>query len=191
MKSSPTTRHPPPTRVTLVLGGARSGKSTFAEKLALERWRRPLYAATSEATDAEMAERIAEHRRRRGDRWLCVEEPLDLAAVIRNAPDACDGVLVECLTTWAANVLVREGEPAFAPRREALLAALAAATRPVILVSNEVGLGVVPEYPLGRQFRDLAGWLNQDVARLADEVAFLVAGLPMWLKTDNQENAVP
>ncbi|MEI6211777.1 MAG: bifunctional adenosylcobinamide kinase/adenosylcobinamide-phosphate guanylyltransferase [bacterium] len=111
--------------------------------------------------------RIATHRARRGAHWSCIEEPLDLAQALQSGVPACDGVLVECLTTWAANVLVKEGEAAFGQRREALLAVLAIPTRPVILVSNEVGLGIVPEHPLGRQFRDLAGWLNQDLARLA------------------------
>ena len=177
----------PHANVTLVLGGARSGKSSFAEQLALERFASPLYLATAEDTDPEMAERIAGHRARRGARWQCVEEPLDLAgALLRGAP-TCDGVVVECLTTWVANVLVKEGEPAFAGRRGALLAALIESARPVVLVSNEVGLGVVPEHALGRAFRDLAGWLNQDIARLSQEVAFLVAGLPMWLKKMTEE----
>lgn len=170
--------------ITLILGGARSGKSTFAERLAQERFRCPLYLATAEGTDAEMAARIAAHRARRGAQWICIEEPLDLAQALQSGVPACDGVLVECLTTWAANVLVKEGEAVFGLRREALLAALSATTRPVILVSNEVGLGIVPEHPLGRQFRDFAGWLNQDLARLASEVAFLIAGLPLWLKTN-------
>ena len=175
--------------VTLVLGGARSGKSSFAERLALERFASPLYLATAEETDPEMATRIAEHRARRGARWQCVEETLDLAgALLRGAP-ACDGVLVECLTTWVANVLVKEGADAFPARRETLFAALRNSTRPVILVSNEVGLGVVPEHALGRAFRDLAGWLNQDIARLSHEVAFLVAGLPMWMKKCGMPNA--
>jgi adenosylcobinamide kinase/adenosylcobinamide-phosphate guanylyltransferase len=168
--------------LTLILGGARSGKSTFAEQLAQERFRQPLYLATAECTDPEMAARIAAHRARRGPHWRCVEEPLDLAGALQASDPACDGVLVECLTTWLANVLVKEGEAAVATRRQALLAALASSPRPLILVSNEVGLGIVPEYPLGRQFRDLAGWLNQDLAREAHAVAFLVAGLPMWLK---------
>ena len=176
--------------LTLILGGARSGKSTFAEQLAQERFQRPLYLATAECTDDEMAARIATHRARRGAHWSCIEEPLDLAQALQSGVPACDGVLVECLTTWAANVLVKEGEAAFGQRREALLAVLAITTRPVILVSNEVGLGIVPEHPLGRQFRDLAGWLNQDLARLAPEVAFLVAGLPLWLKT-NKEHPSP
>ena len=174
-----------PTRfihLTLVLGGARSGKSSFAEQLALARFRRPLYLATGEAVDAEMTARIVAHRARRGPAWSCIEEPLDLAAALRDGAPACDGVLVECLTTWVSNVLVREDEDTFHRRREALLATLTASPRPVVVVSNEVGMGIVPEHPLGRRFRDLTGWLNQDVARLADEVAFTVAGLPLWLK---------
>jgi len=169
--------------ITLILGGARSGKSSFAEHLARERFRQPLYLATAEITDAEMAARIAAHRARRGAQWTCAEEPLDLAQALQSGAPKSDGVLVECLTTWLANVLVKESEAAYLKRREAFLAALTATQRPVILVSNEVGLGIVPEYPLGRQFRDLAGWLNQDVARISHEVAFLVAGLPMWLKS--------
>ena len=168
--------------ITLILGGARSGKSTFAERLAQERFRRPLYLATAENTDAEMTARIAAHRARRGSHWNCLEEPLDLAHALQTGAPGSDGVLIECITTWVATVLVKEGEASLHLRREALLTALASSTRPVILVSNEVGLGIVPEYPLGRQFRDLAGWLNQDLARRAQEVAFLVAGLPMWLK---------
>jgi adenosylcobinamide kinase/adenosylcobinamide-phosphate guanylyltransferase len=168
--------------ITLVLGGARSGKSTLAERLARERFARPLYLATAEATDDEMAARILAHRRRRGRAWRTAEEPLDLARTLTRVAPRCDGVLVECLTTWLANVLVREGAAAVSRRRAALLRALRGSRRPVILVSNEVGLGIVPEHPLGRQFRDLAGWLNQEIAALADEVVFLAAGLPLWLK---------
>lgn len=173
-------RHSLP-RITLVLGGARSGKSTFAEKLALARFDRPLYLATAEATDAEMAARIRAHRVRRGPRWACIEEPLDLAAALGQQP-ARDGVLVECLTTWASNVLIKEGAAKLRQRQRALLAALRKTRRPVVLVSNEVGLGIVPASDLGREFRDLAGWLNQAVARLSDEAVFLAAGLPLWLK---------
>jgi len=168
--------------VTFVFGGARSGKSTFAERLALQRFERPLYLATAENTDAEMTDRIARHRARRGARWHCVEEPLDLGGALRGSEPACDGVLVECLTTWLSNVLVREGAGGVPARRDALFAALGCPTRHVVLVSNEVGLGIVPASDLGRQFRDLAGWLNQDVARLAHEAVFIAAGLPLWLK---------
>ncbi len=171
-----------PPRLTLVLGGARSGKSTFAEQLMHAGCHHPLYLATAESTDAEMAARIARHRARRGTAWDCHEEPLDLGQALTVAAPACDGVLVECLTTWLANVLVKEGESAWPDRRAALFDALARSARRVVLVSNEVGLGIVPATELGRTFRDLAGWLNQAVAAQADAVVFIAAGLPLWLK---------
>lgn len=171
-----------PVAVTLLLGGARSGKSQLAEKLALARFRRPLYLATAEACDDEMRARIAHHRARRGARWACAEEPLDLAGALERAEPACDGVVVECLTTWLGNVLHHEKAAAWERRRTALLALLERPLRPVILVSNEVGLGIVPASELGRDFRDLAGRCHQEVAQRADEVALVVAGLPLWLK---------
>jgi len=169
-------------RITLILGGARSGKSRHAEALALERFARPLYIATAANTDAEMADRIGRHRARRGARWTTREEPLDLAGALLNAEPACDGAVIECLTTWLANVLCTEDDAAYERRRDALLDALRVSTRPAILIANEVGLGIVPATELGRRFRDLAGWLNQDVARLADTVLFIAAGLPLTLK---------
>ncbi|MGI6494835.1 MAG: bifunctional adenosylcobinamide kinase/adenosylcobinamide-phosphate guanylyltransferase [Kiritimatiellia bacterium] len=168
--------------VTFVFGGARSGKSSFAEQLAVERFRHPLYLATAQPVDAEMGDRIARHRARRGDAWGCREEPLDLAHALATGDPACDGVLLECLGTWLGNVLHHEGEAAWPARRDALLAALRAPARSVVLVGNETGMGIVPATPLGRRFRDLNGWLNQAVAALADEVVFLAAGLPLWLK---------
>jgi len=172
--------------IALVLGGARSGKSRFASQLAEGTFKKPLYLATAEALDAEMAERIKLHKKARGSRWLCVEEPLEIASVICRPPKACDGILLDCLTLWLTNVLMKEGEKAVKPRMGSLIAALKAAKVPVILVSNEVGMGIVPESKLGRVFRDLAGWLNQDVAAVADTVVFVVAGLPMVLKGNAQ-----
>ena len=168
--------------VVLVLGGARSGKSSFASRLAATRFARPLYLATAEALDAEMAARVKLHKEARGSRWACVEEPLDIARIIANPPKPCDGILLDCLTLWLTNVLLKEGDKAVASRKRQLLAALKAARRPVIIVSNEVGMGIVPDSELGRQFRDLAGWLNQDVAAVADTVVFVAAGLPVALK---------
>ena len=168
-------------KIILVLGGARSGKSTYALRLAEDSFDRPLYIATAEAGDREMAERIKTHKRSRSKHWKCVEEPLDISSVIASPPN-CDGILVDCMTLWASNVLIQEGEKAFAKRTKTLIAALRETRRPVIIVSNEVGLGIVPEHELGRKFRDLAGRLNQELARIADTVMFVVSGLPMVLK---------
>ena len=168
-------------KIVLVLGGARSGKSAYALKLAEMMFRNPLYVATAEAGDREMADRISSHKQSRGPHWQCVEEPLDIASVIA-APPRCDGILVDCITLWVTNVLLKEKEKAFEKRRKEVIAALRRTRRPVIIVSNEVGLGIVPESRLGRKFRDLAGWFNQDLAAVADTVVFVVSGLPMILK---------
>jgi len=166
--------------VTLVLGGARSGKSRYAERLVEEAGSGGTYCATAEAGDAEMAERIAAHRARRGPFWRTIEAPLELAPAI--AAEATPGrpVLVDCLTFWLSNLLLAGRQPA----REAdeLVSALRKAAGPVVIVANEVGMGLVPETPLGRCFRDAAGRLNQQVAALADRVVFVAAGLPLVLK---------
>lgn len=169
-------------RLILVLGGARSGKSRYAQQLAEQYWTRPVFLATAEATDIEMVARIAKHRAARGDCWRCVEEPLDLAGGLTRAAGQGDGVLLDCLTVWLGNVLVKEGAAGVATRQQALLETLRRKTGDVILVSNEVGLGIVPEHPLGREFRDLAGWLNQALATKSDAVVFIAAGLPLMLK---------
>jgi adenosylcobinamide kinase / adenosylcobinamide-phosphate guanylyltransferase len=166
--------------VTLVLGGARSGKSRYAERLIEHAAECGTYCATAEAGDAEMAERITAHRARRGPFWRTVEVPLALAPAISAAAAPERPVLVDCLTLWLSNVLLA-GKP---PDEEAgaLYATLREAAGPVVLVSNEVGMGLVPETPLGRRFRDAAGRLNQEVASLADRVVFVAAGLPLVLK---------
>jgi adenosylcobinamide kinase / adenosylcobinamide-phosphate guanylyltransferase len=169
-------------QVVLVLGGARSGKSRYAQRLAEITFRHPLYLATAEIRDEEMADRVRKHRKKRGPRWRCVEEPLDIASVLRRPPRGCDGILVDCATLWLSNVLLKEGARAVRSRQRALRQTLRQRGCDVILVSNEVGMGIVPEHPLGRQFRDLQGWLNQDLAATADTVVLVVAGLPMILK---------
>jgi adenosylcobinamide kinase/adenosylcobinamide-phosphate guanylyltransferase len=166
-------------RLTLILGGARSGKSRHAEALTESRpppWR---YIATAQPLDDEMAERIARHRARRPDGWITREAPLDLAGALGEAPDG-QPVLIDCLTLWLTNLVLGGGDPEAEASR--LTAALAAPRGPWVAVANEVGLGIVPENPLARRFRDAAGRLNQAVAEQADQVLFMVAGLPMRVK---------
>lgn len=162
----------------LVLGGARSGKSRHAQALAEAAGARRVYLATAEARDGEMAERIARHRAERGTGWQTAEAPLAVTAALAGA--AADVVLLDCLTLWLSNLMLA-GRDAEA-ETDALLAALAAAPCPVVLVSNELGLGLVPETPLGRAFRDAQGRLNQRVAAAVPRVTFVAAGLPLRLK---------
>ena len=165
--------------LTLVLGGARSGKSRHAEAL-VEALPAPwTYIATAQAYDDEMRARIAEHRARRSRDWRTVDAPVALPEAIRNAP-ARQPILVDCLTLWLSN-LMHAGRDVTAETAK-LTAALQAASVPVLLVSNEVGLGIVPENRLAREFRDHQGRLNQAVAAVADHVIFTAAGLPLILK---------
>ena len=166
--------------LTLVLGGARSGKSGYAERLVEAAAERGLYCATAEPGDDEMRARIAAHRARRGPFWRTIEAPLALAATIAAEAAPERPLLVDCLTLWLSNVMLTE-RPVEA-EIAALHAALRDAAGPVVLVANEVGMGLVPETPLGRRFRDAAGWLNQEIAGLADRVVFVAAGLPLVLK---------
>lgn len=175
------TKLPPALRpaVTLVLGGARSGKSAYAEALVAGS-RSALYLATAEAHDAEMAERIRRHRERRGPRWVTVEEPIALVPALKQHARSDRPVVVDCLTLWLSN-LMTAGRDVF-EETACLVESLPALAGPVVLVANEVGLGIVPGTPLGRDFRDDAGRLNQAVASVADRVVFIVAALPLVLK---------
>jgi adenosylcobinamide kinase/adenosylcobinamide-phosphate guanylyltransferase len=171
--------------LVLVLGGARSGKSHFAETLVEAAAVAGTYCATAEAGDAEMAARIAAHRARRdggglGAFWRTVEAPLALAATIRAEADPGRPLLIDCLTLWLSNLMM--AERAVDEEFATLRMALRDAAGPIVLVANEVGLGLVPETPLGRDFRDAAGRLNQEIAALADRVVFVAAGLPLVLK---------
>ncbi len=168
--------------ITLVLGGARSGKSAHAQALAEANPGELVFVATAEAMDDEMAERIARHRADRGPRWRTVNAPLTLSEVV--VRERCVGrtLLVDCLTVWLGNLM--HYEIAIKPAVDALLYALRTGEGNIILVSNEVGLGLVPETPLGRSFRDEAGRLNQCVAQIADRAILIVSGLEVALKTN-------
>jgi adenosylcobinamide kinase/adenosylcobinamide-phosphate guanylyltransferase len=167
--------------VTLILGGARSGKSRYAEALVESQPGPCVYLATAEAGDAEMAARIAAHRARRGARWTTVEVPLDLVGALELAAGPDRAVLVDCLTLWLSNLLGAGRD--VASECDGLLAALPGLAGPVVFVSNEVGQGVVPDNALARAFVDRAGRLHQDLAAAADRVIFMTAGLPRDLKT--------
>jgi adenosylcobinamide kinase / adenosylcobinamide-phosphate guanylyltransferase len=170
------TSHP---KLTLVLGGARSGKSRYAESLIAATPPPWVYVATAQALDAEMAERIAHHRNRRGDGWHTIEEPHDLEHAIDAAP-AGAAVLVDCLTLWLTNRMLAEADMAVETGR--LEAALARRNGLTVLVSNEVGSGIVPDNALARRFADLQGRFNQRLAARADRVVLVVAGLPLIVK---------
>lgn len=178
---------------TLVFGGARSGKSAYAEKLATASGKEVLYIATAAAGDAEMAARIALHRGQRPQHWRTVEEPLALAAALAEWRAPHRLVLVDCLTLWLANLMFSDGVQypevgtielplRFHEERAALLAALAVDCGDVVLVSNEVGMGIVPWGAVSRAYTDEAGRLNQAIAAVCDHVAFVAAGLPLMLK---------
>ncbi|SEG82059.1 bifunctional adenosylcobinamide kinase/adenosylcobinamide-phosphate guanylyltransferase [Marinobacterium lutimaris] len=166
--------------IRLITGGARSGKSTLAERLAEESGLEVIYIATAQTGDGEMSERVALHRERRPDHWQTVEEPLQLVETISRLQQPGHCLLVDCLTLWVTNLLLSETD--IQAQRELLYTTLANAKGEVILVTNETGMGVVPMGELSRRFVDEAGWLNQAVAAVADQVVLTVAGLPLTVK---------
>lgn len=167
-------------RLTLILGGARSGKSREAETLVTTLpppWR---YVATAQALDEEMRQRIALHRERRRAGWETHEAPLDLVGIIRELAQDAAPILVDCLTLWLSNLMLMGRDPG--PAVAALADAIRALAGPAILISNEVGMGIVPEHKLGREFRDWQGRANQEIARACDAAILIAAGLPLRLK---------
>ncbi len=179
--------------LTLILGGARSGKSRYAQSLC-ERSSHVVYIATARAeeidSDREMRERVARHRADRPANWLTVEEPLDLSRAVREAPVEAT-VLIDCVTLWVSNLMWEHRELAAQAQEELILSRVddlilasrrSAGAGEIIIVSNEVGGGLAPDSPVGRAFRDLQGFANQRLARAADKVIFVVAGLPLLLK---------
>jgi adenosylcobinamide kinase/adenosylcobinamide-phosphate guanylyltransferase len=168
-------------RLVLITGGAKSGKSRLAQNLAEALPGPRLYVATGEARDDEMQVRIARHQAERGPEWETREEPLALTRVLREIDGRYKVILVDCLTMWLTNLLLREAAE-LAGAGQQLGEALKSMTTPVILVSNEVGWGIVPDNPLARRFRDEAGLLHQELAALADLAILVVHGLPVFLK---------
>lgn len=165
--------------LTLVLGGAASGKSAFAESLCFQSDKARVYVATAQAFDDEMREKIEQHKIQRGSEWLTIEAPMDVVAALAGRT-ADDVVLLDCATLWLTNVVLAEQDVAIATT--SLMAALATCAAPVIIVSNEVGHGIVPDTSLGRAFRNHQGRLNQTLAAQADVVVQVIAGLPRTLK---------
>lgn len=165
--------------ISLVTGGARSGKSVIAENITLRHGITAHYIATAQAFDAEMVARIAQHQSRRGPEWITHSEPFDLVAVLQRT-DGHGPRLVDCLTLWLTNLMLADRD--WHAEGQALVATLRLQTDPVVLVTNEVGCGIVPDNALARAFRDAAGYLNQWVAAVSDDVILAVAGLPMKVK---------
>lgn len=198
-----------PPRLILILGGARSGKSTFAERLTTSSGRTAAFIATATADDDEMRARIARHRASRSREWHTIEEPLDLAGAVRQAYKLADVLLLDCVTLWLGNMLSQESGQSESDDKgkgelritsnlfdewplkqiEELLAVVQSAgpNKTLIVVTNEVGLGVVPAYPLGRVYRDTLGYVNQRLAQAADRVYLMVAGMAVDIKRLHEE----
>ena len=175
-----------PFRLALILGGARSGKSRYGLGLAARCPAPRFFVATCQPRDAEMEARIEAHQRERGSDWATREVPLKLAAALGEAQNHYGVVVVDCLTMWVSNLLLKENASpgSIQTAGENLISTLAQTAAPTILVSNEVGWGIVPDNPLARQFRDQAGWLHQRLAQVADLVVLVVAGIPVLIKSD-------
>ncbi len=198
--------HPLSPRFVLVLGGARSGKSTFAERLAANSGRSVAFIATATGSDDEMRERIAHHRATRPTGWQTIEEPLDIALAVQRAAALADVLLLDCITIWLANWMTQQGDTEhhalllageLQDNRalsvvDALLDAVASlpANKTLITITNEVGLGIVPDYPLGRAYRDTLGYINQRLARAADRVYLMVAGMAVDIKRLHEEPSI-
>lgn len=165
----------------LVLGGARAGKTSFAEKLALQYGSNPAYLATAEALDEEMEARVSAHQRQRSKHFTTIEEPLELTEAILTARQTHDVILIDCLTLWISNLL-GEKLDVIAAIDELVEVLQVVRSEQIIMVSNEVGLGIVPENPLARSFRDLCGIGHQRIARQCESVYFVAAGLPLAMK---------
>jgi adenosyl cobinamide kinase/adenosyl cobinamide phosphate guanylyltransferase len=166
--------------IILLTGGARSGKSTMALKIAADHHPK-IFLATAEALDREMQDRISAHRKERAEDWITIEEPVFIEKVLEEHPEGC--LVLDCITLWLSNLLIRNySEDEIQNAVMNLTKTIRYRYNTTIIVTNEVGMGIVPEYPSGRQFRDLAGAANQTIASIADRVIFMVSGLPIYVK---------
>ncbi|TAN45182.1 MAG: bifunctional adenosylcobinamide kinase/adenosylcobinamide-phosphate guanylyltransferase [Nitrospirae bacterium] len=166
--------------ITFIIGGARSGKSSLALKKASDKQGKKAYIATAQAFDDEMKARIEKHKKERSAEWDCFEEPLELARLLSGLQGKYEVLLIDCLTLWLSNIML--AEKSIEDEIDSLIVSLNGIDSSLFLVSNEVGLGIVPDNPLGRRFRDLAGTLNQRVAAAADDVYLVAAGIPVKIK---------
>ena len=164
------------------MGGARSGKSSWALRYAEEHYRSYLFLATAQIRDSEMDERVRLHKESRGPKWTLLEEPIEISDALLTKCNNFEAVLIDCLTVWLSNVLLRVGGGEIDLYQDRFLKTLSKRRQAIIMVSNEVGTGIVPEYAMGRRFRDIAGVLNQNVAAMADKVIFMIAGIPTYIK---------
>ncbi len=171
----------------LVLGGCRSGKSSFAESFAQKYFKRKCFVATLEPSDdAEMQHRINLHQKKRGDGWKTIEEPLDIIGILKGRQGTAEVFVVDCITMWITNMVCKcMDDDTIEDAVKRLAGSFNDIDASVLFVANEVGLGIVPESSLGRRFRDLAGWTNQQLAKVCDDVVFLAAGLPQYLKNNS------
>ena len=170
-------------RLIFVTGGCRSGKSQFALDYANRHFRKKVYLATCEVLDEEMAKRIEDHKKKRGMDWQTVEEPIKIAEAIGQHGKSVEVVLLDCVTLWLSNLLMRQkNDHEIVKEVGGLIDTVKQSQASIIFVSNEVGMGLVPVEPLGRRFRDLAGMANQKIAEVAQTVIFMVSGIPMFLK---------
>jgi adenosylcobinamide kinase/adenosylcobinamide-phosphate guanylyltransferase len=178
--------------LTLVTGGARSGKSSYALSRVTRQHRHPAFVATAQAFDDEMRDRIARHKTERGDRFRTIEAPLNLAAALTSLPEEVDIAVVDCLTVWLGNLYHHSGDHESRIRAavDALIDALPRVRCDLVIVTNEVGWGIVPENSSARSFRDMAGMLNRRVAKLAEEVHLCVCGLPVCVKQRKGESSL-
>lgn len=170
-------------KIIFITGGCRSGKSRFALNYGNQHFSKKLYLATCEVLDEEMACRVENHKKMRGPEWQTIEEPIEVVQKIRQYGNEVEVILLDCITLWLSNLLMKWGDDGRAMEEvEKLTEALKGSPSSFILVSNEVGMGIVPADPLSRRFRDIAGWANQKLAESVDTVIFMVSGIPIFLK---------